>query len=82
MWVAAVQIIADNRGNAAADISTFAVRGKVTVTPSTAAIGDNVQVNLQDWSSDAAVSGITLAGVAVDPIGSPATLVARQLLTP
>jgi len=37
------------RGGTLSCLSVFELRGKVTVTPSTAAIGDTVQVNLKDF---------------------------------
>jgi hypothetical protein len=40
---------ADNNGNKQADLPTFDLKGSVTVTPKSAAVGDTIQIKLEDW---------------------------------
>jgi hypothetical protein len=61
-----------------ADIPTFELKGKVTVSPTTVQLGNTISIDLKDFPASSAVSGVTLAGVPVTVPAGTTTSVAGE----
>jgi subtilisin family serine protease len=57
----------NNRITVAAEVPSFELRGKVTVTPTSAAIGDAITIQFQDFDVGASIASanVNIAGIAV-----------------